>query len=149
MSEREARLDLTRPLLGGVYEVAADTFDALALQARRADLALCRVELGECRDKATLLRRLAFALRLPADFGDNWDALADCLRDPSWQPAWGHVLLFEHSQTLRDTDPDSFAVLLGVLDDAATFAIEHDRPFFAFFALPDGAPNSGAALPSH
>lgn len=149
MSERDARLDLTRPLLGGVYEVDADTFDALALQARRADLALCRVDLGDCRDKITLLRRLAFALRLPADFGDNWDALADCLRDPYWQPAWGHVLLFERSQTLRDAAPDTFAVLLGVLDDAATFAIEHDRPFFAFFALPDGVPASEAALPSH
>ena len=62
---------------------------------RRAELALCRIDLAGCRDKAALLRRLAFALPLPADFGDNWDALADCLRDPAWQPAWGHVLLFD------------------------------------------------------
>lgn len=147
MNEREARLDLTRPLLGGVYEVDAATFGALATEAKRAELALCRVDLDGCHDKTTLLRRLAFALHLPADFGDNWDALADCLRDPSWQPAWGHVVLFEHSDMLRTADTDSFATLLGVLDDAATFAVEHDRPFFAFFALPASAADAAALQP--
>lgn len=136
MSARDARLDLTRPLLGGVYEVDAASFDALAAQAARAELALCRIDLAGCADKDSLLRRLAFALKLPADFGDNWDALADCLRDPSWQPAWGHVLLFNHAESLRNAAPHDAATLLGVLDDAATFAIEHDRPFFVFFALP-------------
>lgn len=136
MSGRDARLDLTRPLLGGVYEVAESSFPALAAQARQAELACCRIDLGGCHDKASLLRRLAGALTLPADFGDNWDALADCLRDPRWQEAWGHVLLFLHCADLRAQAPNVFAVLLGVLDDAATFAVEHDRPFFAFFALP-------------
>ncbi|HET6432504.1 barstar family protein [Dyella sp.] len=136
MSERDARLDLTRPMLGGVYEVDADALAALAAQAERAELAVCRIDLTGCTGKHALLRRLAFALKLPADFGDNWDALADCLRDPSWQPAWGHVLLFTGADALRAAAPQEAAVLSGVLDDAATFAVEHDRPFFAFFSLP-------------
>lgn len=140
MSARDSHLDLTRPLQSGVYDVDAHDFAALTRQARQAELALCRVDLAGCTDKAGLLRRLAFALRLPPDFGDNWDALADCLRDPAWRPAWGHVFVFENPEGLPAHDA---AILRGVLDDAATFAIEHDRPFFAFFPLP-AAPGADA-----
>ena len=34
-----------------------------------------------CRTTAALFAEFARALRLPAWFGHNWDALADCLRD--------------------------------------------------------------------
>lgn len=136
MSRDEGRLDLSRPLLGGVYDVDRADYPALAAQARRHELALCRIDLAGCTGKDTLLVRLADTLGLPADFGFNWDALADCLRDPAWRLAWGHVLLFEHPESLHATAPQTLAVLRGVLDDAATFAVEHDRPFFAFFPLP-------------
>ncbi|MEW5835132.1 MAG: barstar family protein [Pseudomonadota bacterium] len=136
MSLHEGHLDLSRPLLGGIYDVDARDYPALAAQAHRHELALCRIDLAGCGDKAALLARIADTLHLPDDFGFNWDALADCLRDPAWRPAWGHVLLFEHVEALRGTAPHDFAVLRGVLDDAATFALEHDRPFFAFFPLP-------------
>ena len=140
MSRGDPHLDLTRPLQGGVYDVPAADYAGIARQARQAELALCRIDLAGCTGKPALLRRMASALRLPEDFGDNWDALADCLRDPAWRPSWGHVLWFEHVDGLPPAD---LATLRGVLDDAATFAIEHDRPFFAFFPLP--APHDGAA----
>ncbi len=136
MSHAEGHLDLSRPLLGGIYDLDARDFAALGAQARRHELALSRIDLAGCTGKHAVLVRIAEALRLPEDFGFNWDALADCLRDPAWQPAWGHVLLFEHMEALRDTAPHDLAILRGVLDDAATFAQEHDRPFFAIFPLP-------------
>jgi len=40
---------------------------------------------------------------------------------------------------LRAAAADDYEILLGVLDDAATFGEEHDRPWFAFLALPDSA----------
>ena len=106
----------------------------------RADRVL-RVELKGVRSKKALLETLATGLALPRHFGHNWDALADCLRDPAWRPAWGHVFVFEHPESLP---PHDAAILRGVLDDAATFAIEHDRPFFAFFPLPAAAPGADA-----
>ena len=120
MSARDSHLDLTRPLQSGVYDVDAHDFAALTRQARQAELALCRVDLTGCTDKAGLLRRLAFALRLPPDFGDNWDALADCLRDPAWRPAWGHVFVFEHPESLP---PHDAAILRAVEELLADFAI--------------------------
>ena len=137
MSRHEHHLDLSRPLLGGVYDVDRHEYAALAAQARRHELAVCRIDLEGCTDKDDLLSRMAAALALPGDFGFNWDALADCLRDPAWKPAWGHVLLFDHADALGRSAPHELDILRGVLDDAATFAVEHDRPFFALFPLPD------------
>jgi RNAse (barnase) inhibitor barstar len=143
MSKHAFELDLTRPSQSGVYFVGIDDLDRLARTAARDELHVCRTDLAGCRDKDELLRRLAASLQLPATFGHNWDALADCLRDLGWMPAWGHVLLFEHADALRQATEADFNILLGVLDDAATFGSDNDRPWFAFLALPDSAFDGG------
>ncbi|MEW9572566.1 barstar family protein [Rhodanobacter sp. Si-c] len=140
MSAYDVDLDLSRSAHNGVYFVDEFDLDTMATAAAREELGVCRIDLAGCRDKTELLGRMAAALPLPADFGHNWDALADCLRDPSWHPAWGHALLFGHAAALRQADETNFDTLLGVLDDATTFAAEQDRPFFAFLALPDDEP---------
>lgn len=129
--------DITRPAQNGVYYVGDADLDRLAARAQQEELAVCRIDLADCTGKETLLDRMAAVLALPADFGRNWDALADCLRDLSGMPAWGHVLLFAHAGDLHARDRASFETLLGVLDDATTFAEEADRPCFAFLALPE------------
>ena len=129
--------DLTRPSQNGVYFVGDADLGRLADAAARAELAVSRTDLAGCNHKAELLQRLAESLSLPAEFGHNWDALADCLRELDRSPAHGHVLLFEHTGELHHGADQDFEVLLGILDDAATFAQDADRPFFAFLALPD------------
>ena len=137
--------DLTRPTQNGVYFVGASDLDRLARTALRDELHTCRMDLAGCHDKDELLRRLAVSLQLPATFGHNWDALADCLRDLHWIPAWGHVLLFAHADELRRAAEADYNILLGILDDAATFGAEHETPWFAFLALPDDAFDIGHA----
>ncbi|MFC5581215.1 barstar family protein [Rhodanobacter terrae] len=143
MSAHGFDLDLTKPTQSGVYFVGVADLDRLAGAAARDDLCVCRIDLAGCRDKGELLRRLAVALQLPPAFGHNWDALADCLRDLGWMPAWGYVLLFEHVGELRQAAEADFNILLGILDDAATFGNDNDRPWFAFLALPDSAFDDG------
>ena len=136
-------LDLTKPALSGVYFVGSRDLDRLAKAATRDELRICRTDLAGCHDKPELLRRLAISLQLPANFGHNWDALADCLRDLRWIPAWGYVLLFEHADEFRQAAEADYNILLGMLDDAATFGIDNDMPWFAFLALPDDAFDDG------
>jgi RNAse (barnase) inhibitor barstar len=136
---RDFELDLTRPMQSGVYFVGADDLDRLAKLAARDELQICRTDLAGCHDKNELLRRLAVSLDLPATFGHNWDALADCLRDIDRLPAWGRVLLFEHTDEVRHAAEADFDVLLGILDDAATFSSDQELPWFAFLSLPDSA----------
>lgn len=129
--------DFTQPSQNGLYFVGEADLTRLASAAARAELAVCRIDLAGCRGKAVLLHRLATALALPADFGHNWDALADCLRDLDGWPSHGQALLFAHTDELHRDAAQDFDVLLGILDDAATFAQDADRPFFALLALPE------------
>jgi RNAse (barnase) inhibitor barstar len=138
-TNREFDLDLTRPTQSGVYFVSVDDLDRLTRIATRDELHVSRTDLAGCCSKDDLLHRLAKSLQLPADFGHNWDALADNLRDLDRMPAWGRVLLFEHADDLRRVAEADYDVLLGILDDAATFGSEQDVPWFAFFSLPDSA----------
>jgi hypothetical protein len=85
------------------------------------------------------------ATSYPNSFGHDWDGLADGLRDLRWLHGWGHVLLIEHADTLQQTASANFDILLGVLDDAATFASDQDKPWFAFLALADSGDDSPAA----
>jgi RNAse (barnase) inhibitor barstar len=143
MSTHGFDLDLTKPTQSGVYFVGVNDIDRLARTATRDELHVCRTDLAGCHDKDELLRRLVVSLQLPATFGHNWDALADCLRDLGWMPAWGYVLLFEHANELRQAAEADFNILLGILDDAATFGDDNDMPWFAFLALPDSAFDDG------
>lgn len=136
---REVDPNLTQPTQSGIYFVGSEDLARLAKTAAREELRVCRTDLADCRGKDDLLRRLSASLELPATFGDNWDALADGLRDLRWMPAWGYVLLFDHADDLRRSSATDFDILLGILDDAATFASDNEMPWFAFLALPEAA----------
>ena len=85
------------------------------------------------QDKEKLLREIATALRFPDWFGQNWDALEDCLTDLSWLAADGYVLLFE------DARPgDDFGVLVDVLRSSAEHWKGRGKRFFALFVDPHG-----------
>jgi hypothetical protein len=138
-------LDLTHADDGGVYFVDAADFDALAAAAKQGKLYVCRANLEGCHDKGDLLMRLAAALKLPAGFGQNWDALVDSLRDLGWLHGVGHALLLDHANDLRQAAAKDFDTLLGILHEAASFAIGQNRPFFAFLSLPEHP----ISLPTH
>jgi RNAse (barnase) inhibitor barstar len=82
------------------------------------------------------MKRIAAALEFPDWFGENWDALEDCLSDLSWRKAAGHVLVFEKAVV-----GDDFGVLVDVLRSAAEYWAGRGTPFFAVFV-------DLAALPS-
>jgi len=70
-----------------------------------------------------LARELAF----PPYFGENWDALADCLTDLSWAPAEGYAILLSRLTGLAQQD---CFTALDVLDEAAIFWADNGVPFF-------------------
>src|SRR5688572_1101601 len=89
--------------------------------------------------KEALLTHIAAGLEFPDWFGQNWDALEDCLTDLSWRNAAGHVLVFEKPQP-----GDDLGVLIDVLQSVAEYWARRGKPFFAVFidasralALPD------------
>ncbi|RUL78354.1 barstar family protein [Dyella choica] len=133
----EGALDLTQANDGGVYFVDAADFDAIVAAAEQGQLHVCRADLIGCHDKTELLRRLAASLSVPNGFGQNWDALLDSLRDLGWLQGSGHALLLDHANDLRQAGPKDFDTLLAILHESARFAIDQQRPFFAFLSLPE------------
>jgi RNAse (barnase) inhibitor barstar len=132
-------IDLNDPARGGVFFVTQDDIATLDKAAGKYPLRTLHIDLHGCTDKASLMRHLNDALHFPESFGDNWDALADSLRDLSWLKASGYLLLIVHGETLRDASEEDFDTLLDVLDDAAESWFDNQVPFFAFVALPESA----------
>lgn len=109
----------------------------LHVRCRLQGLALRRLDLGGCVGRGALLRQAARALRLPAWFGDNWDALFDALTDLEPGPA-GQVLLVTGLERAARQDPAVCRRLLEVLDDAARY-FEEDGLAFAIILAGGGA----------
>ncbi|WP_199099162.1 barstar family protein [Dyella sp. ASV21] len=132
-------LDFNDAEHGGIFFVTSDDLIPLGDAAGMEGLAVCRASLADYTHHEMLFDRLTVALRLPADFGRNWDALADSVRDLSWLKAPGVILLLDHAEAMRNADEDDFDTLLDILEEAVDFWQENGKPFFVFFALPESA----------
>lgn len=132
----DVREVLADPSQGGAYFVDARDGAALADAAAMLDFEVARIDLADSADKERVLQRFAAALRFPAWFGGNFDALADNLGDLSWLPADGYLLLIEHCDAWRQADDENFAILLDILNEAAASWGDEGVPFWALMPLP-------------
>jgi hypothetical protein len=96
---------LTQPALNGVYRLTASAGLVPVLDGRTLT------------DKRSLLAAVGHALDFPDYFGENWDALEECLGDLSWRagPVW---LLIHHADVIP---ADLLATLLEIFSDAASY----------------------------
>ena len=116
----------------GVYR--SSSVEPVLDAVRGSKLSFARIALHEATHKRALMQRIAAALGFPDWFGENWDALEDCLTDMSWREAQGHVLVFEGFQFLP---ADEVGTLIDVLISAAEFWAGRAKPFFAVFIDPE------------
>ncbi len=106
----------------GVYRVARR--DALDDALRGSGIDVAEVDLAG----GNALEALARGLSFPAWFGNNWDALEDCLGDLSWRAGDAHLLVLAHAERLAK---DDLGVLLDVLRVSAEYWAGRAKPFFA------------------
>jgi Barstar (barnase inhibitor) len=97
--------------------------------ARELLYRLFRVDGREIQSKELLLQALSSAMSFPPYFGQNWDALADCMRDLSWCRSDGYLLLFENGDVLWKCCPTDFKTFLEILDNVALVWREDSIPF--------------------
>jgi hypothetical protein len=107
----------------GVYRAARA--DEIVDAARGSELLVARIVFA---DKERLLKNIAAALRFPEWFGQNWDALEDCLSELVGK---GHVLLFDQPRA-----GDDLGVLVDILRSSASGWAARGKPFFAVFIDP-------------
>ncbi len=135
MNREELSETLPQPDRAGVFSLPAHDIATLVEVAAGQGLAVFRVSLKGCTESADVLQRLAEALQFPDWFGQNWDALADCLTDFSWREAPGYVLVLEQLGDFRAMSDDDFDTLIEILSDSSASWGSLGVPFWAFLVL--------------
>lgn len=87
----------------------------ITLVAHGADVRVVRAG----TDKRSVLAEFASALALPSWFGHNWDALVDGLRELDAKDARRIELVWDHTHELRETAPDTYALVVDILEQVA------------------------------
>ena len=118
----------------GVYRLPLGEENRLETTVGDLRFIVLRVECASERTIAAVLRKLGETLKFPEWYGNNFDALVDCLTDPDWQPpdseTKGHILVLKGLDTLRQGHPKDFATLLAVLRTAADARREAGAPLW-------------------
>ena len=135
MNRQELTETLPQADRAGVFSLPAHDIGTLVEVAAAGKFAVFRVSLGGCTESSEVLARLAEQLQFPAWFGQNWDALADCLTDFSWREAAGYVLVLEQLGDFRAAGDDDFDTLIEILSDASASWGVMGIPFWAFLVL--------------
>ena len=93
---------------------------------------IAEITIGEA-GKEQLLNELAAALRFPAYFGHNWDALEECLKDLSWLPAQGYIVWLKDSTRLWQLQTSVAGTLVEIVLGAAEWWARKRIPFHLVF----------------
>ena len=91
----------------------------LRAAAKRAGIAWFDLDLKGVADRDALLRRCAAVFSLPPYFGNNWDALHECLVDVAARGAPGAIVHWRRGTELARRAPDAVTIAFRVLEDVA------------------------------
>ena len=119
----------------GYYGAPAATA-ALRQQAVARGLSWHVVDQSHACSKQAVLKAWAKALHFPAGWGGNWDALADCLQDLSWDRAPGCIVWLRGASWPAAADLANAAVLRDILETTAAYWRRRER---VFIVLAEGA----------
>ncbi len=92
------------------------------------------VDLRGKKTKSAVLATLGEALQLPAHYGKNFDALADCLMDGDWARADTiSIVLFQSTVAAKALKGD-WDTLIEIFDEAAQWWAERGKTFHVLLA---------------
>ncbi|HEY7944072.1 MAG: barstar family protein [Burkholderiales bacterium] len=123
--------DLSAAAEAGVREWSGAP-DAVKAAAAAASLRFCTLDLHGIDSKPALLAALGKSLRLPEHFGNNWDALADCVEDSDWLGGHGIAIVLRHAAPYRKAHAADWDTLSDILGEAAEYWQERHKPFWVF-----------------
>jgi RNAse (barnase) inhibitor barstar len=120
----------------GLYYLPSVRRASLEASAQKVHFAVLSADLSGHQTMEATLRGLGNALQFPIWFGANLDALFDCLSDPDWLPAKGHVVFLGGIDRVRGADPEDFSTFIEVLQAAAASRQEAGLPLWVLIDTP-------------
>lgn len=113
-------------ILAGAEAEAFDDFEQQWLRATPGGIV--RVVRGKkCATTQALFDECAAAWQFPYYFGENWNALDECLADLSWLPGAAYIALITHAGRVLDQQSARRRMFWELLQRAAA---AHSRPFY-------------------
>jgi len=79
---------------------------------------IVRIRGKKSADDAHFFDEAAAALQFPYYFGENWDAVWDCITDLNWLRGLSYLLVFDSADYLLTESNGGFKLLLDELTDA-------------------------------
>lgn len=99
---------------------------------------------------------ISAALQFPYYFGENWNAVIDCLRDLAWMPGSGYLFVVTAADQLFNEDPTQWQSLVTAIEHGGrhwSAPIERgewwDRPAKPFHVVFQAEEDSIAAVTDH
>jgi len=112
----------------GVY-AAPRVIGPLRAASRRAGIVWYDLDLAGARDRDAFFRRCAGAFALPGYFGNNWDALHECLLELAGSGVPGAIVHWRRGTALAKRVPDAVRTALEILQEAARYWDASGRVF--------------------
>lgn len=113
-----------------VFTSVAEAEETIYEAQRGAEGTAVRVIRGwKCGDNRSLHSEIGAALQFPPYYGENWDAMDECIRDLSWMPAPSYLIVVLDVGEILPADEDSFRTFLSILSDAVKVWRNPDPPF--------------------
>jgi hypothetical protein len=133
---------LSGPIEPGMYRIPADANPQTIQRLVEAQgWRYFHVDGAAVQDKRSFIRAAGDAMHFPAYSGQNWDAFEESLRDLTWAPAKGYLVLFDEPDQFAARDPEQWTVARDVLEDAIRFWRKQGAPMVVLFR------RAGRALP--
>lgn len=114
---------------GGLVEVAESQHEEIFSIAEAAEITALTVECDRARSRSAVLRAIVKAVDYPEFFGNDLDALYDCLCDTVLDQKTGLYLWFNKLHTGDPALSEDAAAILSICNDVTDFASTKKRYF--------------------
>jgi hypothetical protein len=107
------------------HEVRTAANRGFALVSGDAGINFFYLNMADVTSKRAFLERCAKVMSFPDYFGNNWDALSECIRDLEWlPPARRYVVVLDNLVAFAATAPEEYGVAVDIFASARAFWTE-------------------------
>jgi len=127
----------------GLYRIEASTEpETVRRLVEERGWRFFHVDGSQVEDKRSFIRAAGEAMNFPAYSGQNWDAFEESIRDLTWAPASGYLVLFDEPDQFAERDTEQWEVARSILHSAVDTWHANGVPMIVLFrkagrALPD------------
>ena len=107
-------------ITSGLY-VSTEPRSALILDLERLGFCVFQLDGKRIVDRSSYFQALANLFEFGSHFGQNWDALADCLTDQVWGKDDRIVVMYSDYDPFATGDPEAWSIAMEIWKSSVVF----------------------------